>query len=97
LSERAAIKHLAADPQKHRLFPYRTQVFRHFAKGTDQKRREDALRSHLHKLKKSAAGRSLGLILGIEEESMGVFERRLRYLDMADAQFVAGEKPVAPK
>jgi hypothetical protein len=97
LSERAAVNGLAADPQKRRLFPYRRQELRHFPKGTDQKRREDALWSRLHKLKRSIAGRTLRLILDDQEESIGVFERWLRYFDMADALPVAGEKPVATK
>jgi hypothetical protein len=59
LSDRAAIAKLAGDLKKRQLFPYREQKGRHFPKGNELKRREDALWSRLQKLRKSARGRSL--------------------------------------
>ena len=54
LSERAAVRQIASDPAKQKLFPYRRQTGRYFAKMSDSKRREAALWAHLQKLKSSS-------------------------------------------
>ena len=89
LSERLAIKRIAADRKKRHLFPYREQKYRPSAKGTEQRRREDALRARLHKLKSSKS--VLDLISGDPREALSVYEQALRELDAAGA----GEKPSA--
>ena len=89
LSERHAIKRIAVDRKKRHLFPYREQKYRPSAKGTEQRRREDALRARLHKLKSSKF--ILDLISGDPREPLGVYEQALRELDAAGA----GEKPSA--
>jgi hypothetical protein len=87
LSERRAIKRLAFDRKKQQLFPYREQQHRHFAKGTEQKRREEALWARLQKLKASANARSiLNLIVGDRDDRLSFYERTVRDLDASNAR-----------
>ena len=86
LSERRAIKRSAADRKKRHLFPYREQKHRPSAKGTEQKRREDALRARLNKLKTSARINSiLELMSGDPKELLSSYEQALLDLDKANA------------
>jgi len=86
LSERRAIKRIAADRKKRHLFPYREQKHRPSAKGTEQKRREDALRARLNKLKTSARINSiLELMSGDPKELLSSYEQALLDLDKANA------------
>jgi hypothetical protein len=86
LSERRAIKKIAADRKKRHLFPYREQKYRPSAKGTEQKRREDALRARLNKLKASARTNSiLELMSGDPKEPLSGYEKALLDLDKANA------------
>jgi hypothetical protein len=94
LSERGAIKKLAADRGKRQLFPYRRQTLRHSAKGTEQQQREANLRSRLQKLKTGARERGLfGLNIEGQSEEPDFYERVLQHLDLAPLTTRAGEKP----
>jgi hypothetical protein len=85
LSERRAIAKIAADPKSRKLFPCREQEGRHSPKGTQQVRREAALRARCQKLIAAARGRSLLDLFGVApKDGSGFFERKLRYLDEAN-------------
>jgi hypothetical protein len=89
LSDRAAIAELAADRKKRQLFPYREQARRHFPKGNELKRRQDALWSRLQKLRKSARGRSLfDWFGGVHDDGLDFYDRILR--DLARTDILAG-------
>jgi hypothetical protein len=82
LGERAAVKKLAADPKKRQQFPYRTKG--HFLTADESKKREDALRARLQKLKASARGKSItDMLVGVSQEGLSSIERQLYELDMA--------------
>ncbi len=84
LSERSAIKKLAADRKKRQLFPYRNQEGPH-VKGTEQQRREDVLRARLQKLKAEEHGRDLyALIVGVNRDGLGFYQRILHDLDTTE-------------
>jgi hypothetical protein len=77
LSERAAVKKLAADKKKRELFPYRRQESR-FSVDEDPQKREAALRARLQKLKASTRGKSiLDLLLGVSQDDLSSIERSL--------------------
>lgn len=81
LSDRNAIKKLAADRKKRQLFPYRNQERPH-AKGTEQQRCEAALRARLQKIKAGEHGRDLyTLMVGVNRDGLGFYERVLHDLD----------------
>jgi hypothetical protein len=85
LSERAAVKKLAADPKKRELFPYRTQGYR-FSTAEDPQKREAALWARLQKLKASARGKSIvDVLLGVSQDGLSSIERNLYELDMASS------------
>ena len=88
MSERLAIKRIAADRKKRHLFPYREQKYRPSTKGTEQRKREDALRARLHKLQSS---KSILDLISDSREALSVYEQALRELDEA----CAGGKPSA--
>jgi hypothetical protein len=94
LSERRAVKKLAADPKKRALFPYRRKGYR-FSTAEDLKNREAALWARLQKLKASARG-ILGLALGVSQGNLSSGERSLYELDMSWLPPKVGEnqKPV---
>jgi hypothetical protein len=85
LSERRAVKRLAADPKKRGLFPYRKKEYR-FSIDEEPKKREAALWARLQKkLKASARGTSIiDQLLGISRDSLSSIERRLYELDMSN-------------
>ena len=79
LSERNAIKKLAADRKKRHLFPYRNQEGPH-VKGTEQQRREYVLRARLQKLKAGEHG-LYALIVGVNRDGLRSYQRILHDLD----------------
>jgi hypothetical protein len=84
VSERNAVKKLAADPQKRQLFPYRRQG--HFSTADEQNRREAALWARLQKLRASTRGKSFEhLILGTRLDSLSSIERALYDLDLSNS------------
>lgn len=95
LSERGAVKWLATSSKKIQLFPYRAQEGRHSPKGTEQKRREDALWARLQKLKASASGKSLvRLFAGDLGKNSDFYESVLYDLDASHSlPGQIGEKP----
>ena len=98
LSERRAIKALAADRKKRQLFPYRRQQQRHHPRGAEQKQCEDALRARLHKVKASAKARlRLESSGGDPKDEFSFFEGILSDLDTCDFLSLTGEKPGAPR
>ena len=91
LSERAAVKKLAADPKKRELFPYRRQGSR-FSIDEDPQKRGAALWARLQKLKASTRGKSiLDLLLGVSQGDLSSIERRLYELDMSSLLPKSGE------
>jgi hypothetical protein len=83
VSERAAVRKLAADPKKRELFPYRRHGYR-FSTAEDPRNREAALWARLQKLKASARGTSIvDLLLGVSQEGLSSIERSLYELDMS--------------
>jgi hypothetical protein len=77
LSERRAVKKLAADPKKRELFPYRRQGSR-FSIDEDPQKRGAALWARLQKLKASTRGKSiLDLLLGVSQDDLSSIERSL--------------------
>jgi hypothetical protein len=78
LSERAAVRKLAADPKKRTLFPYRPQLNRHYSDRKELAKREDALWARLQSLK---ARCSLDRALPSPEPN-GVFEDILMHVDI---------------
>jgi hypothetical protein len=83
LSERRAVKRLAADPKKRRLFPYRRKEYR-FSIDEEPKKREAALWARLQKLKASARGSIIDQLLGISRDGLSSIERSLYDLDMSN-------------
>jgi hypothetical protein len=84
LSERAAVRKLAADPKKRRLFPYRRQGYR-FSTVEEPQKREAALWARLQKVKASARGTSIvDLLVGISQDSLSSIERNLYELEMSN-------------
>jgi hypothetical protein len=82
VSERAAVRKLAADPKKRELFPYRRHGYR-FSTAEDPRNREAALWARLQKLKASARGTSIvDLLLGVSQDGLSSIERSLYELDM---------------
>jgi hypothetical protein len=82
VSERSAIKKLAANPKKYGLFPYRTQSQRHDPKKNEQENRADALRARLAKLKSSANLDSLlEMLCGVRRNKLSLYEGVLHDLD----------------
>jgi hypothetical protein len=83
LSERRAVKKLAADPKKRELFPYRRQGYR-FSTAEDPQKRRAALWARLQKLKASAGRKSiLELLVGVSQDGLSSIERSLYELDMS--------------
>ena len=83
LSERRAVKKLAADPKKRGLFPYRRQGYR-FSTVEEPQKREAALWARLQKVKASARGKSIvDLLVGISQDGLSSIERSLYELDMS--------------
>jgi hypothetical protein len=83
LSERRAVKKLAADPKKRKLFPYRRQGYR-FSTGEDPRKREAALWARWQKLKAQARGTSIvDLLVGVSQDGLSSIERSLYELDMS--------------
>lgn len=79
LSARAAVKNLAADPNKRTLFPYRPQLHRYYFNRKELAKREDALWARLQSLKaRSSLERAL-----LGSKPNGVFEGILMHLDIA--------------
>jgi hypothetical protein len=84
LSERRAVKKLAADPKKRQQFPYRKQGYR-FSTAEEPQKREAALWARLQKLKASARGTSIiDLLLGVSRDGLSSIERSLYDLDMSN-------------
>ncbi len=93
VSERCAIKQLAADPKKRSLFPYRRK--RDFSSVGEQQKREAALRARLQTLKVSARGRSIfDLIVGPRRDALSFYAGILYDLDV---QAVVDSLPHAKK
>jgi hypothetical protein len=83
-SQRRAIKLIATDPKKRSLFPYRRKG--HFSTGSEQKKREAALRAHLQKLLVSTRGKSIGdLIIGVRHEALSPIVRTLYDFDVSNS------------
>ena len=83
LSEHRAVKKLAADPKKRKLFPYRRHGY-WFSTAEDPQKREAALWARLQKLKASARGTSIvDLLVGVSQDGLSSIERRLYELDMS--------------
>jgi hypothetical protein len=84
LSERAAVRKIASDPQKRQLFPHRPQSGRYFAKMSELKQREAALWAHLQKLKSSSMNGLLRALGGGEANDRNPLETMLDRLDQAN-------------
>jgi hypothetical protein len=83
LSERRAVKKLAADPKKRELFPYRRQGYR-FSTVEEPQKRKAALWARLQKVKASARGKSIvNLLVSISQGGLSSIERMLYELDMS--------------
>ena len=83
LSERAAVKKLATDPNTRKIFPYRKQGYR-FSAVEEPQKREAALWARLQKVKASACATSIvDLLLGESQDGLSSIERSLYDLDMS--------------
>lgn len=84
LSQRQAVKRLAADRTKWQLFPYQPKG--HFVTGSEQRKREAALWARLRAIVKRSRGRSLLDLFGLSEQpATNSIEDTLRRLDMVNS------------
>jgi hypothetical protein len=82
LSERAAVKKLAADQKKRQQFPYRAKGY--FSTANELQKREAALWARLQKVKASVRGKSIAdMLVGVSQEGLSSIERQLYEVDMA--------------